>query len=309
MQKEISLLKDLNTRISEDAINLTRALKGDNKVQGNWGEMILERVLEESGLQKGREYQTQGSFSSEEGRRLRPDVIIHLPEGKDVVVDSKVSLNAYEAYSSAESEAEARNALKEHVSSIRSHVIGLSGKDYSALEGIGSLDFVLMFVPIEAAFLKAMEEDSNLFSQAFEKNIMIVCPSTLLVTLRTMQNAWRTEYQNQNALEIAKKAGALYDQFVLFTEALTDVGDKLNRAQGAYDKVIKRISSGRGNLVRRSQELQKLGAKTKKKMPESLLSDLDEEEIDEQSNVAGIEVLSLDREPLDHELLDHEPLD
>jgi len=296
LQKEISLLKDLNVRISEDAINLTKALKGENKTQGNWGEMILERVLEESGLQKGREYQTQGSFTSDEGKRLKPDVIIHLPEGKDVVVDSKVSLVAYEAYSSAESNDVAKNALTAHVQSIRNHVMGLSGKDYASLEGVRSLDFVLMFIPIEASFLIAMEDDPSLFSYAFGKNIIIVCPSTLLVTLRTIQNAWRNEYQNQNALEIAKKAGALYDRFVLFTESLMDIGEKLDKAQSAYGTAMKRISSGRGNLVQSSQELQKLGAKTKKKMADSLIaasdddaSDPEKEQVESSLDLLGLE--------------------
>ena len=208
---------------------------------------------------------------------------MHLPEGKDVIVDSKVSLSAYESYSSAATEEIAKTAIKNHVNSIRNHVINLSEKDYAGLEGVTSLDFVLMFVPVEAAFLKAMEEDSSLFSQAFKKNIVIVCPSTLLVTLRTIQNAWRTEYQNQNALDIAKKGGALYDQFVLFTEALMDVGDKLEKAQDAYGVALKRISTGRGNLVRRTEELQELGAKTKKKLANSLLANSDSmttEEVD-----------------------------
>lgn len=267
---EIVNLKNLNQQISEDAINLTKALKGENKTQGNWGEMILERVLEESGLHKGREYVTQGSFTSEEGKRLQPDVVVHLPEGKDVVIDSKVSLNAYERFCSAEADEERSVAIKEHIQSIQTHVKGLSGKDYSSLTELRSLDFVLMFIPIEAAFLSAVEAEPALFSQAFDRNIMIVCPSTLLVTLRTIQNNWRYEYQNQNATKIADQAGGIYDQLVLFVESLEDVGDKLNKAQDAFGKAQSRLVDGRGNLVRRVEGLKKLGAKTKKQLDKKL---------------------------------------
>lgn len=280
---EINSLKTLNQQISSDAINLTNALKGQSKTQGAWGEVILERVLEESGLHKGREYETQGSFTSDEGKRLRPDVIVHLPEGKDIVIDSKVSLTAYERYCSSDDEAERQLALREHVASLRSHIKGLSVKNYEDLPGIKSLDFVLLFVPIEAAFITAVENDQALFREAFDKNIIVVSPTTLLATLRTVHNIWRYEYQNKNALEIAEKAGGLYDQFVRFGESLLDVEDKLGKAQASFQTAKSRLMDGRGNLVSRTQQLQKLGAKAKKKMPEELLKGDDAEllELDE----------------------------
>jgi len=275
--KEIGYLKDLNTRISEDALNLTRALKGDNKAQGNWGEMVLERVLEESGLQKGREYETQGSYQGGEGQRLRPDVVVHLPENKDVIIDSKVSLTDWERFCAAQDDQTAGISLKAHIGSMRAHIKGLGAKDYSLLKGLRSLDFVLMFVPVEAAFLKALEHEPALFSEAFDKNIMIVCPSTLLLTLRTIQNIWRYEYQNKNAQEIAGRAGALHDQFVLFAQSLEDVGNKIGKAKDAYDTTYRRLVVGKGNLVRRTQQLEKLGARTRKTLPENLLKAVDDE--------------------------------
>ncbi len=268
---EISALKHLNQQISSDAINLTNALKGQSKTQGSWGEVILERVLEESGLHKGREYDTQGSFTTDDGKRLRPDVVVHLPEGKDIIIDSKVSLTGYERYCSSTDEVERQLALREHVASLRSHIKGLSVKSYEDLPGINSLDFVLLFVPIEAAFITALENDQLLFREAFDKNIIVVSPTTLLATLRTVHNIWRYEYQNKNALEIAEKAGGLYDQFVRFGESLLDVEDKLGKAQASFQTAKSRLMDGRGNLVSRTQQLQKLGAKAKKKMPEPLL--------------------------------------
>lgn len=280
---EINSLKTLNQQISSDAINLTNALKGQSKTQGAWGEVILERVLEESGLHKGREYETQGSFTTDEGKRLRPDVIVHLPEGKDIVIDSKVSLTAYERYCTSDDETERQLALREHVASLRSHIKGLSVKNYEDLPGINSLDFVLLFVPIEAAFITAVENDQTLFREAFDKNIIVVSPTTLLATLRTVHNIWRYEYQNRNALEIAEKAGGLYDQFVRFGESLLDVEDKLGKAQSSFQTAKSRLMDGRGNLVSRTQQLQKLGAKAKKRMPEELLKGDDAEllELDE----------------------------
>lgn len=274
---EINSLKSLNQQISSDAINLTNALKGQSKTQGAWGEVILERVLEESGLHKGREYDTQGSFTTDEGKRLRPDVIVHLPEGKDIVIDSKVSLTGYERYCSSDDEIERQLALREHVASLRNHIKGLSVKNYADLPGINSLDFVLLFVPIEAAFITALENDQSLFREAFDKNIIVVSPTTLLATLRTVHNIWRYEYQNKNALEIAEKAGGLYDQFVRFGESLLDVEDKLSKAQVSFQTAKSRLMDGRGNLVTRTQQLQKLGAKAKKKMPEALLKGDDAE--------------------------------
>jgi DNA recombination protein RmuC len=285
LQTEIQYLKELNQRISKEAVNLTRALKGDSKARGNWGEVILERVLEASGLQKGREYDVQVSLKDDQGKRFQPDVIVRLPEGKDVVIDAKVSLKDYEAYFSAEASAEKDKALKAHIDALRTHVRNLATKRYESLEGVRSLDFVLMFVPIEAAFLSAVEHDRDLFSEAFEKNIMVVSPSTLLVTLRTIQNIWRYEYQNRYALEIAKKAGGLYDKFVGFVEALEEIGRQLDRAKEAYRTAHERLTSGRGNLVRRSQELKTLGVKAGKELPQHLLETTHEDLGNEDNGV------------------------
>ena len=274
---EITNLKDINLRISREALDLTHALKGDNKTQGVWGEVILERILEESGLKKGREYDVQVSLKDDKGTRFKPDVIVRLPEDKDVIIDSKVSLTAYERYCSADSDDDKTVAFKEHVVSIRGHIKGLGLKNYSDLKGVRSLDFILMFVPIEAAFLLAVEHDKKLFGEAFEKNIMVVGPSTLMVTLRTIQNIWRYEYQNQNALEIAKRAGGLYDKFVGFIHALEDVGDHLDKAKKSYNEAHNRLTSGKGNLIKRTHDLKDLGLKTKKKLSRQLIEHADAE--------------------------------
>lgn len=266
LHREISLLRDLNVRISQEAENLTQALKGDNKAQGNWGELVLERVLALSGLVKGREFDVQPSYRAEDGQWLRPDVVVHLPDGKDVVVDSKVSLLQWDAYCSAPTEGEAIEALRGHVQSLKNHIRNLSGKQYSAIPGIRSLDFVLLFIPIEAAFLKLMEVEPEMFSEAYAKGLMLVCPSTLLVTLRTIQNLWRYEYQNRNALRIAECAGGLHDQFVLVIEAVREVGERLGKATQSYDSLCKRMIDGKGNVMRRVSELEMLGAKTRRKL-------------------------------------------
>jgi len=271
LHAEITHLKDLNQRISKEALNLTRALKGDSKARGNWGEVVLERVLESSGLQKGREYEVQVSLKDAAGRRYQPDAIVRLPEGKDVIIDAKVSLKDYEAFYSAEESEDKEKYLSAHIESLRSHIRGLTAKSYEDLEDVRSLDFTLMFVPIEAAFLAAVERDGGLFSEAFEKNIMVVSPSTLLVTLRTIQNIWRHEYQNRNALEIAKKAGGLYDKFVGFVDALEEVGRQLGKAQDAYRTAHDRLVAGRGNIVRRTQELKDLGVKAGKELSRKMI--------------------------------------
>ncbi len=280
LQTEIHHLKELNQRISKEALNLTRALKGDSKARGNWGEVILERVLEQSGLHKGREYEVQVSLKDADGRRYQPDVIVRLPQGKDVVVDAKVSLKDYEIYYSAEDPGAKEAALKSHIDSLRTHVRTLAAKSYAGLEGVRSLDFVLMFVPIEAAFLAAVERDLDLFSEAFEKNILVVSPSTLLVTLRTIENIWRNEYQNRHAIEIAKKAGALYDKFVGFVEALEVVGQQLDKAKAAYRQASDRLARGRGNLIRRTDELKALGVKAGKALPQNFVEAAGEDEPD-----------------------------
>jgi DNA recombination protein RmuC len=273
---EIVHLKTLNQQISADAMNLTNALKGQSKTQGAWGEVILERILEESGLHKGREYETQASFAGDSGRQLRPDVVVHLPEGKDVVVDSKVSLTAYERYCAAETPEGREARLKDHLLSIRTHIRGLSDKKYENLAGVHTLDFVLMFLPIEGAFWTAIEHDTELFNDAFTKNIMLVSPSTLLATLRIIQNIWRYEDQNRNAITIAKKAGDLYDKFVGFVESLEDIGHKIGKAQESYGRARNQLLSGRGNLIRRTEELKQLGVKAQKTLPPSLTGELEE---------------------------------
>ncbi len=274
LRKELSQLRELNEQITQDAKNLTNALKGENKTQGNWGEIVLERILEESGLREGMEYETQGSFKGEEGNTLRPDVIIHLPQEKDIVIDSKVSLIAYERFMSAESPEEKESALKQHLTSINTHIKGLSEKKYEKLEGVHTLDFILLFMPIEGAFLLALEQDGSFFSRAYEKNIMIVSPSTLLVTLRTIEHIWRTERQEQNAQEIARQAEALYDKFVAFVEDLNKIGDQIGKTQESYEKALNKLSTGKGNLLRRVESMKKLGLKPKKSLP--LLGEDDE---------------------------------
>jgi DNA recombination protein RmuC len=288
LKNELQSLKNLNERLSEDALNLTKALKGQSKTQGDWGEIVLERVLEESGLHKGREYETQGTFRDEQGNMLRPDVVVHLPEGKDIVVDSKVSLVAYENYVNAETEELKAIALKQHLDSLNKHLKELSDKSYGDLPGLQSLDFVLMFIPIEGAYFLALDNDRDLFRKGFEKNIMLVSPSTLLLSLRTIQNIWRYEYQSKNALEIARKAGGLYDKFVNFAESLNGVRTHLDKARDSHDEAVKRLSTGKGNIIRRVEELKSLGAKTEKSLPEEILDQADalqlsEDEGDESS--------------------------
>lgn len=269
-------------KIGEDAVNLAQALKGNSKTQGNWGEVVLERLLEESGLQKGREYETQLSFTDADGARRMPDVVIRLPEQKDIIIDSKVSLLAYEKFCSSEDEAEKLTQLNAHVASIRAHIKGLSLKDYEKLEGIRALDFVFIFIPIEAAFMLALQHDPSLYREAYDRHIVLVSPTTLLATLRTVENIWRYEKQNKNAERIAKEAGALHDQFVLLLESLDSVGGYLGKTQEAYNKARERLQTGRGNLVKRVDDLRKLGAKTKKGIDSKLLKtqgDLPEENL------------------------------
>ncbi|MEH6629872.1 MAG: DNA recombination protein RmuC [Halopseudomonas aestusnigri] len=282
LHKEVQRLADLNKQVSEDTHNLTKALKGQSQTQGAWGEMILEMVLEKSGLSKGREYDVQQSLNTEEGKRYRPDVIVHLPNGKDIVIDSKVSLTAYERYHSSEDEALIAAALAEHVTSIQNHVRDLSKKSYQDLETIRSLDYVLLFMPIEGAFSAAVQHQPDLVGQALEKNVVIVTPSTLLLALRTVENIWRYENQNQNAQKIAERAGKLYDKFVGFADDLTKIGDFLNKAQHSHDEAFKKLSSGRGNIVRQVDQLQKMGAKTSKALPDSLTELLDDDDLDDQ---------------------------
>lgn len=277
LKEQIKQMGELNQRMSEDAKNLTRALKGDSKTQGNWGEVILERILEKSGLSKGREYKTQTSQTTEDGRRLQPDVVIHLPDNKFVIIDAKVSLTAYERYASSEDEKEQQDALKQHLTSIRAHVNTLSDKNYQQLFA-ESPDFVLMFIPIEPAFSLAWQHDNSLYNDAFNKNIIITSPTTLLALLATIKNIWKQEYQNKNAQEIAKRGGALYDKFVNFVETLESIGTHINRLSNSYEDARKQLSEGRGNLVGQAEKLRKLGASNSKRIPEAFVQDDEEDE-------------------------------
>ncbi|QQN50679.1 DNA recombination protein RmuC [Stutzerimonas balearica] len=266
LARELERLQQLNQRLGDEATNLTRALQGQ-KTQGNWGELVLERVLEHAGLEKGREYQTQVSLKSADGQRFQPDVLIRLPGERQVVVDAKVSLTAYQALLSASDENSRSTALKQHVLSLRNHLKGLSAKDYQRLEGLQSLDFVLLFVPVEAAFAAALQADPELFQEAFGRHVVIVSPTTLLATLRVIDSLWRQERQSQNAREIAERAGALYDKFVAFLQDLDEVGGRLQQLDKAYQAARNKLVDGRGNLVGRSEQLRQLGARASKRLP------------------------------------------
>jgi len=270
LREEIVSLRRDTEKMNQEALNLTRALKGDNKIQGNWGEMILEKVLEQSGLRKGIEYETQGAFRDEDNQLFKPDVIVRLPEDKDVVIDSKVSLVAYEQYCSADDEQTRINALKAHTKAVRDHIKGLSDKDYSGLKGLRSLDFVLLFMPIEAAFMAAFQADERLFTDAFEHKIVVVTPTTLLATLKTIENIWRYERQNENAKMIADKAGSLYDKIRGFVEDLEKLGNQLSTANKTYDGVMNKLTTGNGNLVRQASSFVELGVKVKKTLSKNL---------------------------------------
>lgn len=279
LKDEIVRLKSMSERLSADALNLTQALKGENKTQGNWGEIVLERILEESGLREGHEYELQSTLSDEEGKKYRPDVIVHLPQNKDIIIDSKVSLVAYDAFVRAENDEERSHALKQHLLSIHSHIKGLSSKRYEQLSGVRTLDFVLLFMPIEGSFLLALEQDQTFFKTAYEQNIVVVSPSTLLVTLRTIEHIWRSEYQEQNAREIAASAEALYEKLVAFVEDMEKIGEQIGRTQKSYDAAMNKLSTGRGNLIRRAELMRKLGLKPKKALPASVRDDDEEDEI------------------------------
>ncbi len=270
---ELKKLHELNDRLGVEAANLVNALKGDNKSQGNWGEMILTTLLERSGLTKGKEYEVQVSLNSQDGARLQPDVVVHMPEGRDIIIDSKVSLKAWEAFTSADDAAERESHIKAHVQSIRSHVRGLSAKSYQNLVGVNTLDYVFLFMPIEAAYSVAIQQDPDLNQDAFERNVIFVGPATLLTTLKTVQNLWRFEQQNQNAKQIAESAGKLYDKFVGFSEDIEELGKKMEAANTSYDKAYNKLKSGRGNLISRTEKLRLLGAKTAKQHKTAVLQE------------------------------------
>lgn len=273
LKQEIISLKELNQQISEDAVNLTNALKGEKKQQGVWGEMILEKVLESSGLRKGIEYTREVSLKNDEGVSYRPDVLVHLPDKRDLIIDAKTSLNAYERYINSEDLATKEIFLKKHVLALRNHIKSLSDKNYEKLLGINTLDFIFMFVPIEGALALALETDGRLYEEAFKKQILLVGPTTLLIGLRAIENVWRHEKQTQNAKEIASRAGALYDKFVNFSDDMVKISKQFDTLQGTFEVAKKRLSEGKGNIVRQVEQLKEMGAKTSKQIPESMMGD------------------------------------
>lgn len=284
--EQIKNLTLLNQTVTEKTENLTNALKGSNKTQGNWGEMILERVLESSGLIKGREYETQFVTKNQSSETIKPDAVIFLPDNKNLIIDSKVSLVSFDRYTSAEDGTlEKENALKAHIESLKNHIKELSAKDYHTGIGLSSPDFTLLFIPIESGFVATISQDTSLFNFAWERKIVLVSPSTLLATLRTIASVWKTENQTKNALEIAKKAGELYDKFVAFTSDVQDIGKHIQKAEEAHSAALNKLSSGRGNLITRAQNLRKMGINATKKIhPELLNDESDLEDIDEEKN-------------------------
>ena len=287
LSEQVKQLMALNNQLSEDAHNLTLALKGQAKVQGNWGELILERILEASGLRKGHEYEVQESHSREDGSRVQPDVVIHLPENRHLIIDAKVSLTAYEVYAKTENDSESDAATKRHLESIRSHIKGLSEKNYQQLYGVKSLDFVLMFIPIEPAFMLAIAHDENLWLDSWNRNILLVSPSTLLFVVRTVAHLWRQEQQNHNAQEIARRGAELYDKLAGFVEDLDMLGKRLRQAQETYDGAYNKFTSGKGNVIRQAEMLKQLGIEPDRKLPQSLLDRSSEEIIPSPNNLSN----------------------
>ncbi|WGK64177.1 DNA recombination protein RmuC [Croceiramulus getboli] len=284
LREQIKGLTALNEQMSKEASNLTKALKGDSKMQGNWGELVLEKVLEKSGLEKDREYFVQQSFKNEDGRRVLPDVVIHLPDDKRMIIDSKVSLTAYERFVNEEEEDIREQALKAHIISLKRHVEQLSEKNYQDLYEMESPDFVLLFIPIEPAFAIAVNHDAELYNKAFERNIVIVTPATLLATLRTIDTMWNNEKQQRNALEIARQAGGLYDKFHGLVHDLTQVGKKMDDAKDNYKAAMNKLVEGNGNLIGRVERLKKMGAKAKKALPEKIVKRATDFEDEEESD-------------------------
>ena len=277
LKQEVEKLAGLNLRMTDETRALTNALKGESKTQGDWGELVLETILENSGLRKGEEYLVQDTQTISDGSRLQPDVVIRLPESKHLVIDSKVSITAYTRYMQSDDEQVKVGELNSHVQSIKQHIQGLSAKNYQDLYGVGSIDFVLMFIPIEPAFLAAMRHAPEIYQDALKKNIVIVCPSTLLATVRTVAHLWRQEQQNRNAQEIARQCAALYDKFVGFVEDLDKVGQRLEQAQISYTDAVGKLKTGRGNLIRTAENVKKLGVKPNKSLPSKLTDVADDE--------------------------------
>jgi DNA recombination protein RmuC len=271
LKSEIERLSALNVKMSDETRSLTQALKGDSKVQGNWGELVLESILESSGLRKGEEYLVQDSHTQVDGSRLQPDIVVRLPEGRHLVVDSKVSITAYARHAESADADTAQTELNAHIQSLRQHIQGLSSKNYSSLYGVGSVDFVLMFIPIEPAFLLALKSAPNLYQEALAKNIVLVCPSTLMATLRTVAHLWRQDHQNKNALEIARQCGALYDKFVGFVDDMEKLGQRIDQAQTSYHDAFSKLKTGKGNLIRTAEKVRELGVKPSKTLPTGLL--------------------------------------
>lgn len=272
LKNEIERLASLNLKMSDEARSLTNALKGDSKVQGNWGELVLESILESSGLRKGEEYLVQDSHTQADGGRLQPDVIVKLPEGRHLVIDSKVSITAYARHTEANDDAIAEQELLAHIQSIRQHIQGLSGKNYAGIADLSSVDFVLMFIPIEPAFLSALKAAPNLYQEALAKNIVLVCPSTLMATLRTVAHLWRQDQQNKNAMEIARQCANLYDKFVGFVDDLEQIGKRLDQAQSSYHDAFNKLKSGKGNLIKAAERVKELGVKPSKAIASNLLN-------------------------------------
>ena len=289
LREQLEMLKQLNQQMNDEARNLTRALKGDKKAQGNWGELVLERVLEQCGLRAGHEYEVQGSYRDADHRLLRPDVVVHLPEGKEIVIDSKVSLVAWSEYVAAEDDLGRERALRAHVLAVRNHINGLSAKDYTDLKGVRSLDFVLMFMPIEAAFMAAFQHDEKLFGDAFEKRIAVVTPTTLLATMRTVESLWRNERQNENSAHIAEQAGKVYDKLRGFLEDFEKIGTQLATVQRSFDGARKKLTEGRGNLLSQAESFRDLGIKVRKPIPRSLLDDADAPDAESEDDQAARE--------------------
>ncbi len=277
LKQEVEKLAGLNLRMTDETRALTNALKGESKTQGDWGELVLETILENSGLRKGEEYLVQDTQTISDGSRLQPDVVIRLPESKHLVIDSKVSITAYTRYMQSDDEQVKVSELNSHVLSIKQHIQGLSAKNYQDLYGVGSIDFVLMFIPIEPAFLAAMRHAPEIYQDALKKNIVIVCPSTLLATVRTVAHLWRQEQQNRNAQEIARQCASLYDKFVGFVEDLDKVGQRLEQAQVSYADAVGKLKTGRGNLIRTAENVKKLGVKPNKSLPAKLTDVADDE--------------------------------
>ena len=272
LKEEVKRLAELNKKIAEDAENLTRALKGDSKSQGNWGEMILESILERSGLAKDREYVVQPSFQGDDGRRMQPDVVVTYPGNHSVIIDAKVSLTAYERLVDAPGPELREKYLKEHLNSIRNHITELSNKNYLDIYQVQSLDFIMMFLPVEPAYLVAIKEDPEIWNYAYDRRILLISPTNLLAALKMIASLWRQEHQNKNALEIARQSGDLPDKFYALLSDLNDLGNRLKLTQKSYDDAINKLSEGKGNLIRRAQRIEELGAKTKKKLPDNFQS-------------------------------------